>query len=447
MKRIASFPFIVIYLLAAAWGSTPPGGGVTPTPTLKPSRTPTEQPISTSTPVPPTASATLIAATVTPPSFPSASPTAVSGVSAPFPSAPLCADSGALHDVTQFHTLWDGLRGCHFDHEHGADPFTAEVAAAFPGWGLVGLLGGVEVGHTNPSSPAENTSKHGGMKWQVTLGNTCVSGFEGAQWCIAAAVIQYHAFGNLAIELNARIHSTVALLKICDPANLGDCGYLYAVSHQDYGQRVAPYQNTVLPYPDNPLPAYNAGLGPYWSLDCFGLGLPNCRASVEQVRSLNLNVNSTITSKGGRTGAQDFFNLLLRVRDNYQLLDSADLTHPFTFAYVCGGAVYAPLGCRWNNSTATVHEAGGVVPAWWDGQPWDTDARAGRVSGSGEIDGLPFIAVNLFVGRYGSELSAGKVSNPTPANTPERDIYFCGPVVCYETDFGAVPSGWIGPNN
>jgi hypothetical protein len=437
-SKILSFPFIVLFLLAGLAGSTPPGGAATPTATLAPKVT-----------LAPKASAT-------PPSFPSATPipSATSaptatpgGVVAPFPDAPLCADSGALHDPTEFHRLWDGLRGCHFDHEHGTSPFTAEVDAAFPGFDLVGLLGGVEIGHTHPTSGAENTSKHGGMKWQVTLGNTCVSGFEGAQWCIAAAVIQYHAFGNLAIELNARIHSTVALLKICDPAAPWDCGYLYAVSHQDYGQRVAPYQGTILPYPDNPLPAYNAGLGPYWSLDCFGLGLPNCRASVEQVRSLNLNVNSTITSKGGRTGAQDFFNLLLRVRDNYQLLDSADLTHPFTFAYVCGGAVYAPLGCRWNNSTATVHEAGGVVPAWWDGQPWDTDARAGRVSGSGEIDGLPFIAVNLFVGRYGSELSAGKVSNPTPANTPERDIYFCGPVVCYETDFGAVPSGWIGPNN
>jgi hypothetical protein len=438
MKRLAAFPFIVLFLLAGLAGATPPGGAVTPTATLAPkvTRTPT---------------AVLPTVTATPPSFPSptSAPTATpGGVVAPYPDAPLCADSGALHDVTQFHTLWDGLRGCHFDHEHGADPFTAEVAAAFPGWGLVGLLGGVEIGHTHPTSGAENTSKHGGMKWQVTLDNACVAGFEGAAYCIAAAVIQYHAFGNLAIELNARIHSTVALLKICDPANLTDCGYLYAVSHQDYGQRVAPYQNTVLPYPDTPLPAYGAGFGPYWSLDCFGVGLPNCRESLDYVRSRNLNVSSTITSKGGRTGAQDFFNLLIRTRDNYQLLDSADPDWPFTFAYVCGGAVYNPVGCRWNNSTATVHEAGGVVPAWWDGQPWDTDSRTNRVTGSGMVDGLPFQAVNMFVGKYGSELTPFKVSNQTAASNPERDVCFNSAGVWVNCDVpGAIPSGWIGSQN
>src|SRR5688572_21600147 len=84
-------------------------------------------------------------------------PTTQPGRMAPYPDAPLCADSGAAHDNSLFHTLWDDIRGCHYDHEHGQNPFTPEVAAAFPGLDLQALIGGVGVGHTNPSSPMENT--------------------------------------------------------------------------------------------------------------------------------------------------------------------------------------------------------------------------------------------------------------------------------------------------
>ena len=72
---------------------------------------------------------------------------------APYPDAPLCPDSGEAHDNNLFHTLWDSTRGCHYDHEHGQDPFIAEVADTFPGFDLRALIGGVGVGHTNPSSP------------------------------------------------------------------------------------------------------------------------------------------------------------------------------------------------------------------------------------------------------------------------------------------------------
>ena len=44
-----------------------------------------------------------------------------------------------------FHSLWDSDRGCHYDHEHGQNPFTPEVAATFPGFDLRELIGGVGV--------------------------------------------------------------------------------------------------------------------------------------------------------------------------------------------------------------------------------------------------------------------------------------------------------------
>ena len=180
--------------------------------------------------------------TTQPPTPPVALTPGATGI-APYPDAPLCPDTGEAHDRSLFHTLWDDKRGCHYDHEHGQNPFTPEVAEAFPGFDLKALLGGVGVGHTNPSSPMENTHKHEGFKWQVLLGhpNGC-EGHEGSPIGVDASVIQYHAFGNYAIEFESRVHSAVALLRQCRTDNPTDYGYIYLVQHVDYGQRVSGYQ-------------------------------------------------------------------------------------------------------------------------------------------------------------------------------------------------------------
>jgi len=163
----------------------------------------------------------------------------------PYPQASLCEDSGEAHDNSLFHTLWDSARGCHYDHEHGQYPFTPQVTATFPGFDLRALIGGVGVGHTNPSSPMENTHKHGGMKWNVILSHTAgCAGREGVPTGIDAVVIQYHAFGDYSIEFETRIHSAVALIRQCQAGNPTDYGYIFVNQHQDYGQRVAPYQGS-----------------------------------------------------------------------------------------------------------------------------------------------------------------------------------------------------------
>jgi len=53
--------------------------------------------------------------------------------------------------------------------------------------------------------------------------------------------------------------------------------------------------------------------------------------------------------------------------------------------------------------------------------------------------------VAAFVGEYGSAF--GGIDAFQPVKLPERDIYFCGGHVCAAGEPGAVPSGWIGPNN
>jgi len=388
---------------------------------------------------------------------------------APYRDAPLCPDSGEAHDNSLFHTLWDGTRGCHYDHEHGQYPFTSEVAAAFPGFDLQALIGGVGVGHTNPSSPMENTHKHGGFKWDVTLSHsTGCAGGEGATIGVDAAVIQYHAFGDYSIEFESRVHSALALMRQCLASNPGDYGYAYVVQHQDYGQRVAPYQGNILSYPDTPLPAYNSGLKPYFTVDCFS-GIPPCDKypTLQSVLERNLPSSSLWVSEPLHLegSGSSLLGLLFRVRDTYQRLDWSDQTYPFTFAWLCsadGGVSYNPTGCRYNNTTTRVHQVAGEIPAAWDNLAgWDTDARMGRITAEGFVtrfgelnlnctapspDCFPIKLVEAFVGRYGS-LFVTKEEAADPSGTPERDIYFCGEQVCAEGNPGAAPSGWIGHNN
>jgi len=392
---------------------------------------------------------------------------------APFPDAPLCLDSGGSHDNSLFHTLWDSVRGCHYDHEHGQDPFTAEVVATFPGFDLRELIGGVGVGHTNPSSPMENTHKHGGFKWDVTLSHSvgCFGG-EGYPTGVDAMVIQYHAFGDYSIEFESRTHSAVGLLRQCRAGNPNDFGYMFVNQLQDYGQRVVPYQGSVLPYPDAPVPAYEGGIAPYFTVSCFGsTALCNKVPSRESALGRENSAASTWVSAPGKlTGSgSNLFALLFRVRDNYQMLDDSDQTYPFTFAWLCsadGGASYSPeTGCSYNNTTTRVHEVIGQIPVEWDNLAgFDTDPRVGRISADGYVtrfgdlnlsctapgtDCHPIKLVQAFTGPYLSQFSlvSGEKASFSSGNLPERDVYFCNGVVCAEDDAGAVPSGWLGQNN
>jgi hypothetical protein len=451
-----------------------------PSPTVTPSVVP-PQPSATSPAATLAPTATLMpAATSTPAPTPtlmatnSPAPTHQPLEVAPYPEAPLCPDTGNAHDQSLFHTLWDATRGCHYDHEHGQNPFTPRVAEAFPGFDLRALLGGVGVGHTNPSSPMENTHKHGGFKWDVTLAHSAgCAGREGAPTGVDALVIQYHAFGDYSIEFEARVHSAVALMRQCQVGNPTDYGYVFANQHQDYGQRVAPYQGGVLPYADTPLPAYDPAREPYFAVHCHGGTFAPCDkyASRQAILNGNRNTNSTWISEPNNvadTGSSLFF-LLFRLRDSYQSLNASDQSYPFTFDWMCsaddGMTFDAVPGCRWNNTTTRVHEVGGEIPEAWDNlADFDTDPRLGRITAEGYVthfgqlapdctspgpDCHPLKLVQAFTGQYGAgfDIPIEPLRAFHPRNLPERDIYFCDGVQCAEDDRGAVPSGWVGPTN
>lgn len=447
-------------LLLTACVTAPMGTPASGTSVAQPTKLASDTPARLDRPAP--------AETETPPT-PQPSPATGQGGNAPYPDAPLCADSGEAHDTSLFHTLWDSARRCHYDHEHGQNPFAPDVAAAFPGFDLLPFLGHVGVGHTNPSGPMENTMKHSGMKWNVQLEHPqgC-RGFEGSTNGVNGSVIQYHNFGDYSVELDGPIHSTAALLRQCNAADSDDYGYVYNVQFQNYGQVVVPYQGTVFSYPHYSVPMYDSGSGPYLSVNCIGQ-VPQCRQNLGVARrnTSASNWTSKPTGRGTRPESSTLFRLLFRVADAYQNFDWNDQTYPYTFLWLCtsdGGQTYDPAGCRYNNSTTQVHEIAGEIPAAWDNLAgFDTDPHVGRITAEGYTtrygqlnpachapgdDCHPIKLARAFVGTYGSVLvfTAGKDTNIVPIN-PERDIYFCGGQVCAEGDPGAVPSGWIGSNN
>lgn len=486
----------------------------TPSQTRTPTRTPTRIPTLTSVFTLTPSRTPTITATRTQPS---------SGFIAPFPAALQCPDiDGDGHeDVTDsghyglnsdrnlFHTGWNGVSGCYYDHEHGVDPYTPELANAFPGMDLYALMGNSELGGTNPSSDTENTHKHGGFKWDVDLAapQGCLTGFEDGTVAVNRYAIQLHSFSPQEVEHASRNHSSVALLALCKDGNSNDLGYIYVAQLQEFGQRVMQYQGFRLEYPNDFPNDWPTPRGPYVTHGCFGppVSMPAgmsdlnggaateavCRPSLADVIARMSNAPSIWSSKP--TGCGSFcdeterpetprlFKMLFRVRDGTQLQDSNDMSYPYTFRWICstdGGLTFnagmrnsaGRPSCKWNNSTHKVHEVMGDIPASWEsvrlpnGQLWDQDPRPGRITATGFVtrfgvlnlsctaasvanDCYPIKMISAFVGRYSSDLCLTKCSNVDFFNTPERDIYFCNGVVCKETDAGAVPSGWIGSEN
>ena len=81
---------------------------------------------------------------------------------APYASAPPCR----FHNNRAFHTLWNKVEGCHYDHHHGDNPH--EVDDIF-GTSLFSLMGG-EISHpwqTFSTAGYENDLKHAGYFWHV----------------------------------------------------------------------------------------------------------------------------------------------------------------------------------------------------------------------------------------------------------------------------------------
>ena len=417
-----------------------------------------------------------------------------------YPDAPACADNngdghadvtenqyfGEIPDNELWHSLWNSAGGCHYDHEHGDNAFIPEVAAAFPEFDLMALLGGKQIGHTNPSSSIENlhhSGKHGGFEIDVKLSipGACAEPFEGGEFCITKAVIGFHLFGDASRELIAKTHSAWALFEACRRDNPSVCGQVFVNQLQQYGQMISPYQGFLIPFENNFSPAWQTARGPYWSIGCvFDAPLPGHFGTIDCRDNLTVaygapspsTVSSKVTGTGARPLTSKLLGVLVRTRDNYQLFDTRDLVEPFTFLYLCsadGGFTYLQTRCPYVNATSNAHELAGRIPTEWDGATFDTDSRPGRVSGTfwvtaygdlaptcttarpasgSDLGCYPIQLSGMMVGFYSDQLIGSKSNQFTPLELPSRNICFDSAGVVVSCDeAGAVPSGWIGENN
>ena len=97
-------------------------------------------------PVPPTATGSPMPASTE--TAAASTPVPQSGTSEPYAAAPECP----THDPDEWHGLWDFIRGCYYNHEHGDDPSLADAY-----FGEAGVLwGGQTIAYPFTSSDHEN---------------------------------------------------------------------------------------------------------------------------------------------------------------------------------------------------------------------------------------------------------------------------------------------------
>jgi len=392
----------------------------------------------------------------TPPSpFPThtAIPAVRTDTAAPYPDAPLCA----THNPTAYHTLWNSAEECHYDHEHGSMDFGQ--AAALLGVDLTTFTGGQQISYPwqtmHHDGCLENDCKHGGYKWtfKTTNEDPCIAAEVGPNGTDGYAV-QFHGRGDAEDNLT-RVHSSFIAVVVCNVQ--GQRGVLVTGGWQDYGQRVSTYQSgVVMALSDQPQPSFRALLSPYWSLDCYNDDGAQTDCGSRFIHSDVTAVSRPQAADLGHRVAQ----ILIRSRDPYVWVNGStrDDLNAQTFRWVCGVTGYNPVGCEGNNTTGTIHQVYGNVPSEWDSLDgvvdglvtWQgyTDRWGNRVEGcsGSSLDCVPVYLRGVPVGGF-----SGTFDNEFPAFSqaalPERDIYFCGVVVCYEGGPGAVPSGWVSENN
>jgi hypothetical protein len=156
-------------------------------------------------------------------------PVAPSAVIAPYPDAPLCDD----HDERTFHTLWNEVDGCHYDHEHG-QPRPDWVFAAF---GDYTEYTEYEIGYAW-ETPGENANKHPGYNFGGYRLDECKIDF--AAGGVIAAWTEAHGMANH-MGQQARVHSFSGAAELCN-----EDGYagtiLHTGGHADFGGLMCPYK-------------------------------------------------------------------------------------------------------------------------------------------------------------------------------------------------------------
>lgn len=430
--------------------------------TPRPTRTPIGGPTATSLPPTPTVMPTH---TVPPGPTVPIPPTVTPGGQPiePFASALLCAN----HNTTAWHGLWNYQLGCHYDHDHAKSPgdqWVADLWGDYKQW-----TSGQEVSYPYQTFSAmgeENIVKHNGYAFDsldIRTEYPCTPQFNN-RYGINAFFVESHNLAT-AMEYAGRVHSFFTMASICDTVDPNYEGTLAVGGHSDFGQLVSPYQGVVVPKPNTPLPSYPSPKPPYFSINC--LGQDPCRP---ELRFLNGNTTwSSIDQSGGVSGIiGHHLGFGFRQQDTYTYLPQSETTSPDPqFELFCqdGNGNYDPVGCWFNGSTFQVFSMAFKPNPLWDGLAgFDEDgADNGFIThhGFGDLQGnpqpectayntacTPLILENVPAVQASVNLFTVDPDRFQPFILPEYDICFLANGTHVEcTVGGAIPSGWIGPEN
>lgn len=348
----------------------------------------------------------------------------------PFPGAPLCP----THNDTQWHSLWDASRGCHYDHTHNDDPASADFlfGPAGEGWGQ-------SISYPFMTANENNMMGHTGYKYYVNLNPqpACATeAFEylGAVNCVSAFRIEYHDVGGNA-HMVKRFHSYFMEVQV-KKGNI--VGTIETGGWADFGCLHGEYKKFFVTLP---------GVDPTNSN-----GQSVCQSGVPGAQDINADPYRAVgyspaevisRSQQGRDNPWGWtsdprygYNKLgfffFRTLDSAGVLDPAN---PYAERFIC-----PDFACKYNNSEHHVYSVHVVIPS-----SLDTDGdgvvnyvgytdRKGNVVQGCTAPGLDCVPLRIMNAPVGRAVWARNLSGTRPAGEPVRDhdIYFNGQ-----------PSGWI----
>lgn len=178
--------------------------------------------------------------------LPTPTPTPVAGIQ-PYVGAPRCES----HNPITYHALWDYERGCHYNHTHNADPREGDQL-----FGPAGARWGQTIAYPWETHH-ENSTKHEGFKYAVTLNKECTQGGylyipEEERNCVRSFRLQYHSIGG-APHAAVRLHSYYLEAEVCT-RNFVHCGIVKTGGWADFVVLVVPYKAEIVPLPSDPEP-------------------------------------------------------------------------------------------------------------------------------------------------------------------------------------------------
>jgi hypothetical protein len=321
------------------------------------------------------------------------------GGAQPYAGAPRCA----THDDRNAHSLWDSLRGCHYDHTHNGDPNQANAVAIFGP--AATYLGGKTISYPwqthNHAGVEENMAKHNGYKWFVDIDLPPL--YLKLNWlnspapnAVKAIRTQYHFLSTNA-DARVRLHSFWAEMQVCPTNAMNNCGIVRGGGLWDTGILHAPYKQQWVPVPGQD-PANMVGVIFRPGVDTVtnGLTVDPYRGHSHTCQDLGVYTNSVSqtldnaalwTSAPGVFGYNKHLGVFMKVMDAAECVDPTDINKDVR---LCTDG-----RCRFNGSEHVPFTYWAYVDPTLDGSARDSDSlKNGRVSFRGFTDEHGVIAVN-----------------------------------------------------